>query len=294
MLMTEEELSLRKEQLDLQEQRIQLDQQRLSKKWYRDPLILGIVAAFLGLIGTLATSVYNGAASVRVEKEKLSNDLIKIALASENPTTRAENLMEFLEMGLIFDPDGTIRDRAENYIINPLQAPNLSERSGALFDTLPGPDETYGTLDDFVALGSMQLPRKFCGPVQISGSKVLMEIVGQTLGDNCGIIVAKDGVNILVQHRSDVGDNDFSFGPIAGKFITEQGRPAQLERIEIVSLAGIAPTALNELICMDSDKNVVSEVTFGDGATGICEGKEISSFELKTNFSVAIRDILVE
>ena len=45
------------------------------------------------------------------------------------------------------------------------------------------------------------------------------------------------------------------------------------------------------LICKSVNGDVVNKVQFGDGDDAYCSGKDISSFDIETSFSVALSNI---
>lgn len=145
------ELALKAREIDL------ADAEQKASRW-RSPLIVAIMATALGLFGNITvTYLQNRAnqetvqekarADLVIARNKAQSDLILEAIRTGNPQKAEENLLFFIQAGLIDDPEGKIRqwlsskDRQSPTLPSPAASPLsglTAHISGIVVDAFTG------------------------------------------------------------------------------------------------------------------------------------------------------------
>ncbi|MGK7896562.1 MAG: hypothetical protein AB4372_23815 [Xenococcus sp. (in: cyanobacteria)] len=97
--------------------KVELDQRAL---WFSSPLLIGVVSAIFGLLGTLFGAALQGYSNLQLERQKFEFSLIQKALDTDNQDEAARNLMFLVNSGVIQSLDG---ERIRNIAENPEQIP---------------------------------------------------------------------------------------------------------------------------------------------------------------------------
>ena len=102
-------------ELDLREREVVVREREVSQ-WWRNPIIVGLVAALIGFLANLGVAFFNNRNTVALERQnnqdtaalegqRLQSNLILEAIKTGNdPDTACQNLLLFVELGLVDDP----------------------------------------------------------------------------------------------------------------------------------------------------------------------------------------------
>lgn len=96
--------------LELRLKELELKQKEFEEKSRKklNPIIVGIIAACLGLLGNIFVTYLEGENALELESAKLQSSLILEAIKTGNQNLAENNLEFLLEAGLIEDEDGKI------------------------------------------------------------------------------------------------------------------------------------------------------------------------------------------
>jgi len=121
-----EELAIRRAAVDLE--RAKLQSATREKRGSGVAAVLPtILAALLGLAGTAYVAYRQGATSLELEQRKFETSLILKAVETGNQQEARQNLLFFLEMGLITDRGGQMQKKLkENATAAPVLPPSSS------------------------------------------------------------------------------------------------------------------------------------------------------------------------
>lgn len=117
-------------------------EEKAHKKW-ESPIIITVITALVGIIGTGAGAVFQGYYEATLEKQKFESNLIFKALEPEDAQDRAKYLLFLADSGLIDSLNvNKIRKLADNPEMIPSSNPSLKLSSAsdilALSESIPG------------------------------------------------------------------------------------------------------------------------------------------------------------
>lgn len=115
----ENEIDLRREELAIARERLRFE----SAKHGASPLVVTLVAAALGILGTVVGAYWQGRANSQLERQKFEFSLLQRAFETQDRTAAAYYLEFISETGLIEDP--VLRSRITRYVANPESIPAL-------------------------------------------------------------------------------------------------------------------------------------------------------------------------
>lgn len=102
------ELDLRDRELAVREREIAAREKAAQESKWSNPLIIGLLAAALGLVGNALTTFFNNRATKQLEDRRAQSTLILEAIKTGKPAEACTNLVFFVKRGLIHDPQGSI------------------------------------------------------------------------------------------------------------------------------------------------------------------------------------------
>jgi lysozyme len=116
------ELDIKRQELELKEKQFELEKK--SKKYFLSPGMAALIAALFGIFASVITASITGQENIELERikqeqnielERLKQEFQIIISASENRTKKeaAENLLFFVDIGILQDENGKIRELAE-------------------------------------------------------------------------------------------------------------------------------------------------------------------------------------
>jgi hypothetical protein len=130
------------------------------RPWWRqpDPLVVGILAGAVTLIGNIISENIKSAHELEIEQTKARYNLVLQAMATADKTAAANNIKFFIEAGLLEDKDGKIQKAARE--LKPVlpvagggggagglaTAPELAKSYG-MSDALDGAGQTVGIIE---------------------------------------------------------------------------------------------------------------------------------------------------
>lgn len=117
-----EETAARTRELDLKEREVSAKEQELSRSRFLTPTALGLFAAAAALVGNVIVARVNNQSSQQLEHTRLQSNLIIEAIKTGNQDGACQNLTFFVGLGLVDDPNGTIRQVCNS---TPKGAPSL-------------------------------------------------------------------------------------------------------------------------------------------------------------------------
>ncbi len=140
-----EELELEKQRLkaeiDRQDAEIALRREELKTKlesdrrsiWFSSPLIIAVLSAIFGLLGTGVGAALQGYWNTELERQKFESSLIQNALETDDKDEAAKNLLFLVKAGIIQHLDGA---KIEGLANNPSQLPILKHYHRAVAEGL--------------------------------------------------------------------------------------------------------------------------------------------------------------
>jgi hypothetical protein len=103
----QESLSKNKE-LELKEREVATKEAELLRSRWLNPTVIGLFAATVGLLGNLIVAYIGNRNSQQVEHSRAQSSLIVQAVGTGDAISACKNLLFFLRLGLLEDPQGTI------------------------------------------------------------------------------------------------------------------------------------------------------------------------------------------
>jgi hypothetical protein len=90
--------------------------------------VIGLFAATLGLLGNIAVAYVNNRNSQQVERQRAQSNLVFEGIKTGNPETACKNLVFFLDLGLLDDPNQAIRQacKADSKVAPSLPRPGAT------------------------------------------------------------------------------------------------------------------------------------------------------------------------
>ena len=124
-----QDYELRKQDLDLKRRELDLKEEDQKASKWRNPLVVGVFVAALGLLGNGVVSYWQNKATETLAREKAQSDLIIESIKTGDATKANANLSFFIGAHLISDPNGYIKNEIERGAAPTLPAP-VAERIG--------------------------------------------------------------------------------------------------------------------------------------------------------------------
>ena len=101
-------MDIRERELAVREREVAAREKAMGESKWSSPLILGLLAAALGLLGNAITTFLNNRATKDLEDRRAQSTLILEAIKTGKPAEACTNLVFFVKHGLIKDPQGSI------------------------------------------------------------------------------------------------------------------------------------------------------------------------------------------
>lgn len=193
----ESELKIREAELALKRDEFEAKRKQKSRKQHLtfSPLVTGIIAAAVGLIGTAVGSYMQGRYQLDIERLKFESNLILKAIETGNQEEAKRNLLFLLSAGFIQDKDGRIAALAEKKENVPVLPSSASTASGCdvglvrtTIDTAEGAASVYIS---GVLIG--QTPITFC---EVPGRNVQCTLKRQGYLDKTVVFSVRENKNV--------------------------------------------------------------------------------------------------
>jgi hypothetical protein len=120
-------------ELALREREVAVKESEVQRSRWLNPLVIGLFAAAIGLVGNIIVAGYNNQNLLQLERLRAQSSLIVQAISTGNVDTACKNLLFFITLGLLDDPNGTIRQCTSSPSTTPV---------------LPGNTKTYAPAED--------------------------------------------------------------------------------------------------------------------------------------------------
>jgi hypothetical protein len=145
---SQKDFHLRERDLALRAREVELKEKDQRSSSWRSPLFLAVIAAIVGLFGNLIGATLQNTNTQRITEaknqadeiaamRKSESDLILEAIKTGNSQKARQNLLFFIQAGLIHDPKGTIQKTATE------QSPSLPSNSGHVLTSAAGPLDAH-------------------------------------------------------------------------------------------------------------------------------------------------------
>jgi hypothetical protein len=99
---------LRLQELAIKNREVSLKEAELRRSRWLNPTVIGLVAAASGLFGNLFVAFFSNQNSQRIERFKAQSNLIVQAVGTGDQKSACRNLLSFLRLGLLEDPEGRL------------------------------------------------------------------------------------------------------------------------------------------------------------------------------------------
>jgi hypothetical protein len=106
-----QETADKKRELDLRQREVEANELEAKRPVWESPTVIGIIAAFLGVIGSFVVAGINNSNAQQVEKFRAQSNLILEVLKSGNRDTACKDLVFFVRLHRLDDPDRVIQDQ---------------------------------------------------------------------------------------------------------------------------------------------------------------------------------------
>jgi C4-dicarboxylate-specific signal transduction histidine kinase len=103
------ELDLREREVATKEREAAAKEEELRRSRWSNPLVIGLIAAALGLFGNLTVAILNNKATQELELRRTQANLAVELIRTGDTEKVVKNLKFFLDHGLLDDPDNRIR-----------------------------------------------------------------------------------------------------------------------------------------------------------------------------------------
>jgi len=136
--MEDRKFELRQHELRLKEREVVVKEHeaKASNRWL-NPVVLGLFAAALGLFGNLIVAWINNRATENAERIRAQSTLIQGVIKTNDNDATCKNLIFFVKLGMLDDPEGTIKQ------VCPKTEEGVPSLSSPLTNSLP-PSLPYG------------------------------------------------------------------------------------------------------------------------------------------------------
>jgi hypothetical protein len=132
--LAKQELDLRKREVVAREREVALKEREATNSRWLNPLVLGVFAAAVGLLGNIVVAVVNNRSTLELEKFRSQSSLVLEAIKTGSPEQACINLKAFINAGLIEDRGNTIETKCTS---SPSTAPYLPTSAGPFGGTQP-------------------------------------------------------------------------------------------------------------------------------------------------------------
>jgi hypothetical protein len=125
MAFREREVAIKEREVAAKEREVLAKQEELKRSRWLNPTVIGIFAAALGLMGSVIVARVNNANTQEVERlqSEASITLEAIKTGTGNTDAACKNLVFFVSLGLVHDPEGKIADQCKNAPTGPPSLP---------------------------------------------------------------------------------------------------------------------------------------------------------------------------
>lgn len=113
-MLRDREVTVKERKAHCKERELALKEVELREGRWRNPLVVGIVAAALAAAGNAYVAYHNAAAQRQIEAEKAEQERILEMIKTGDRDSAAENLRFLIESGLIVNQE--LRDRLEKFL----------------------------------------------------------------------------------------------------------------------------------------------------------------------------------
>lgn len=202
----ESEKAAKTRELDLREREVAAKEREATAARWSTPIVLGLVAAFLGFLANLVVTALNNYNTLQVERQRSQSTLLLEAIKTGGGTDAVcKNLVFFVELGLVDDTNKTIRTQCGGA---PKGVPSLpAAPSGTTFG-LPGfgvqpfGKGSFGALTGYVYDADTNLP--------VAGAKV-------TVSENTAPVIK--GLKGIEERGTALTDSMGFFPILPGEFV---------------------------------------------------------------------------
>jgi len=104
------EFELRERELRLKEREVVVKERGANASPWLSPLVVAILAAAAGLIGNVFVALINNRAADHAERVRAQSSLIQGVIKTDNNDATCKNLIFFVKLGMLDDPQGAIRN----------------------------------------------------------------------------------------------------------------------------------------------------------------------------------------
>jgi hypothetical protein len=104
----QEETAAKKQELSFHEREVKAKEEELRRSRWLNPMVIGLFAAALGLIGSVIVARVNNQASQQLEQFRSQSTLILQAIKTGDQDGACRNLVFFVSLGLLDDKNHTI------------------------------------------------------------------------------------------------------------------------------------------------------------------------------------------
>lgn len=89
---------------------LDLKQAEINKPVLRDPVFVGVLAAALSVLGSVAVTALSNHYAQDLARQKTNADIVTELIRNVDPATAKRNLQQAIDIGLVKDPDRKITD----------------------------------------------------------------------------------------------------------------------------------------------------------------------------------------
>lgn len=104
----QEEAAAKKQELGLRQREVTAKEEELRRSRWLNPMVIGLFAAAIGLIGSVIVARVNNQASQQLEQFRSQSTLILQAIKTGDQDGACRNLVFFVSLGLLDDQNHTI------------------------------------------------------------------------------------------------------------------------------------------------------------------------------------------
>jgi hypothetical protein len=137
-----QETAARERELNLREREVSAREVELKRSRWTSPMVLGLFAAAIGLAGNIVVALVNNSNTQEVQRLQAEANITLTAIktGTGNTDDACKNLIFFVSLGLVRDPEGKIGKTCKGAPAGPPSLPTsslapASSFSGAVIDT---------------------------------------------------------------------------------------------------------------------------------------------------------------